>query len=280
MATGDNRPIGVFDSGIGGLTILRELLREFPDERFLYFSDEANCPYGPRPENEVRDLALDVSRWLVERDVKTIVVACNTASVSAKDLLRATFPDVPIIVTVPAVKPAAKITKSGKVILLATARAINDRFTHTLIDTFANDVNVISVACPGMVEAVEYGEFSGPRVEGIINGYTRPALDAGADVIVLGCTHFPALRKAVEAVAGPDVAVIDSGAAIARRVRAVLTASNQLAAPRPPSVPQLDMWTSGDPQHFATIGSLVLEHQITARQASAQRIGVTAAEEG
>jgi glutamate racemase len=222
LQPGDPRPIGVFDSGIGGLTILRELLRELPEEQFIYFGDDAHCPYGPRPEHEVVALALAAARWLAVREVKAIVVACNAASVSARDALRAHFPDIPIIVVVPAVKPAAALTRSGTIILAATARAINDRFTHHLIDAFAIGVQVIPVACPALVELVESGRLTGPEPEAALRGYLAPALAAGADVVVLGCTHFPALRQAVEAVVGPGVAVIDSGAAVARQTRAVL----------------------------------------------------------
>ncbi|SRR5579883_3273535 len=261
----DSRPIGVFDSGIGGLTILRELLRELPTERFIYFGDDANCPYGPRPEHEVRALALAAARWLVARDVKAIVVACNSASVSAREVLRAAFPEIPIVVVVPAVKPAAALTRSGKIILAATARAINDRFTHSLIDTFASGVQVISVACPGLVELVEAGILTGPEPEAVLRNYLGPALNAGADVVVLGCTHFPALREPVERVAGPTVAVIDSGAAVARQTRHVL-ASRELLAATPPSVP-VEFWTSGDPARFARVASLVLAHPVTARHA-------------
>jgi glutamate racemase len=225
----DAQPIGVFDSGIGGLTILRELLRELPEERFIYFGDDAHCPYGPRPEHEVIALALAAARWLVAHDAKAIVVACNAASVSARAALRAAFPDIPIVVVVPAVKPAAALTRSGKIILAATARAINDRFTHSLIDDFAAGVEVISVACPALVALVEEGILTGPEPEAALRGYLAPALAEGADVVVLGCTHFPALRGAVEAVVGPNVAVIDSGAAVAHHTRHVLATQGMAA---------------------------------------------------
>ena len=264
----DPRPIGVFDSGIGGLTILRELVRTLPGERFVYFGDDANCPYGPRPEHEVCELALAATRWLLAHDAKAIVVACNSASVSARDVLRATFPTTPIVVVVPAVKPAATLTRSGTIILAATARAINDRFTHTLIADFARDVTVIAVACPSLVKLVETGQLTGSVPERAIRRYFRPALAAGADVVVLGCTHFPALRAAVVRVVGPDVAVIDSGAAVARQTRRVL-AANGLCAPQhggdaPTDLP-VAFWTSGDPERFATVGSLVQGHAITVR---------------
>ena len=265
----DPRPIGVFDSGIGGLTVLRELLHTLPNERFYYFGDDAHCPYGPRPEHEVIALALAAARWLVAHDAKALVVACNAASVSAREALREAFAEMPVVVVVPAIKPAAALTKSGKVILAATARAINDRFTHSLIDAFAAGVEVIAVACPSLVELVEHGQLTGPVPEAALRGYLAPALDAGADVVVLGCTHFPALRHAVECVVGPDVAVIDSGAAVARQTLHVLTERGMLAPlhAEDEGGNQAEFWTSGDPVRFAQVASLVLGQPITARHA-------------
>jgi glutamate racemase len=259
----DPRPIGVFDSGIGGLTILRELWRELPNERFIYFGDDAHCPYGPRPEREVIALALAAARWLVARQAKAIVVACNAASVSARDALRVAFPDIPVVVVVPAVKPAAALTLSGTIILAATARAINDRFTRHLIDEFATGVRVIPVACPTLVELVENGRLTGPEPEAALRGYLGPALAQGADVVVLGCTHFPALRAAVEAIVGPDVAVIDSGVAVARQTKHVLGPDPQTAA----GPTYTEFWTSGDPARFARVAGMVLGQPVTARHA-------------
>ncbi len=270
----DPAPVGVFDSGIGGLTILRELLRELPGERFVYFGDDAHCPYGPRPESEVRALALAATRWLVGHGAKAIVVACNAASVTARETLRAHFPGVPIVVVVPAVKPAASLTRSGKIVLAATARAINDRFTHSLIDDFAHGVEVIPVACPSLVELVERGELTGAEPERALRGYLAPALATGADVVVLGCTHFPALRSAVEHVVGPDVAVIDSGAAVARQAHAQLEAARLLAPPDASG--GLALWTSGDPERFARVAGLVLGQPVTARHAHTRvDLGIT-----
>ena len=260
----DTRPIGVFDSGLGGLTILRTLMQVLPQERFIYFGDDANCPYGPRPESEVRALALDAARWLVTRDVKAIVVACNSASVSAREVLRTTFPAIPIVVVVPAVKPAATLTRSGKIVLAATARAINDRFTRGLIDDFAVGVEVISVACPGLVDLVERGILAGPEPEATIARYITPALATGADVVVLGCTHFPALRASVERVVGPQVQVIDSSMAVARQTQNVLSERDWLA-PSTSDLPVAEFWTSGDPSRFAEVGSIVLGQHFSAR---------------
>ncbi len=265
----DRRPIGVFDSGIGGLTILRELQQALPNEQFIYFGDEAYCPYGPRPEHEIRQLALANAQWLIERNVKAIVVACNTASVTAREQLREAFPNIPFVVVVPAIKPAALQTNSRKIILAATARAINDRFTHSLIRDFASDIEVIPIACPGLVDLVEDGILSGPEPEAVIAEYLLPALAGGADMVVLGCTHFPALRQSVESVAGASVKVIDSGAAVARQLKRILRENRLRSNGRNmPVATSTTFCTSGDPALFAGIASVIVGYQVSAQHAS------------
>jgi glutamate racemase len=260
MGSFDNRPIGVFDSGIGGLTILRELLQALPYERFIYFGDDANCPYGLRDEDEVQALSLAAAGWLINRGAKAIVVACNTASVSARDILRATYPETPFVVVVPAIKPAVKLTRSGKVLLAATDRAIHEDFTHELIDTYANNTKVVLVACPEMVELVERGELEGPNAINAIKRYFDPALAQGADVVILACTHFPALRPVIETVVGPSITVIDSGAAIARQTARILGQQQIETEPRSyESIrSRIDCWTSGDPVRVAHVAELIL----------------------
>ncbi len=265
-------PIGVFDSGFGGLTVLKDLQRELPQEQFIYFGDDANCPYGPRLEEEVRQLAIAASAWLIaEHQVKLIVVACNTASVTARNALRETFPDIPFVVVVPAVKVAATLTQTKVVTLAATARAIQDRFTNQLISDFGAGVTFHSVACPDLVTLVEAGKFSGLETETALETYLRPSLNAGSDVIVLGCTHFPAIRSAIEKIAGPHTQIIDSGAAVARQTRAVLSQRSLLNdGPSLPKEHNVDYWTSGDPVRFAHIASQIMDYSVTARHAETQ----------
>jgi len=224
-------PIGVFDTGVGGLTILRDLLRELPDERYIYFGDTGNCPYGVRPEHEIRQLALAIADFLAARQVKLMVVACNTISVVARSDLRARYPDIPFVVTAPPVKPAAQLTRVGKVGVAATEASAHSDYLHSLIAEHAQGVEVYAVGCPRLVLLAEAAQLEGPDVEATIREDIAPLLDAGIDVLALGCTHFPALRLAFERVVGPDVQVIDSGAAIARRARFLLTQADLLAAP-------------------------------------------------
>ncbi len=224
-------PIGVFDTGVGGLTILRDLLRELPDERYLYFGDTGNCPYGVRSEADIRRLALAIADFLAQRGVKLLVVACNTISVVALDALRAAYPDIPIVGVVPAVKPAARMTRVGRVGVAATEASARGDYLRRLIDEHAQGVAVSAVGCPRLVLLAEAAQLDGPLVEATIREDIAPLLAAEIDTLVLGCTHFPAMRPAFERVVGPGVAVIDSGAAIARRARALLTTAGLLANP-------------------------------------------------
>ncbi len=265
-------PIGVFDSGVGGLTVLSELLRELPGERFVYFGDTANCPYGVRPEVEVQELAANAARFLLACGAKIIVVACNAASVSARETLRAAFA-VPFVVVVPAVKPAAARTRTGCIGIAATEVSARSHYLRSLIDEHANGVRVLAVGCPRLVELAEAGHLSGAETEAAVREYVAPLAAAGIDTLVLGCTHFPAMRAVFEQVVGPGVAVIDSGAAIARRTRAVLSerhdvgdAQGPLVAPRPPDLRD-EFWCSGDPTHFAAVASAILGAPIVARHA-------------
>jgi len=245
-------PIGVFDTGVGGLTILRDLLRELPDERYLYFGDTGNCPYGVRAEDDIRRLALAIADFLAAQHVKLMVVACNTISVVALDALRAAHPDIPFVGVVPAVKPAARLTHVGRVGVASTEASARGDYLRRLIAEHARGVAVSAVGCPRLVLLAEAAQLDGPVVEATIREDIAPLLAAHIDVLVLGCTHFPAMRPAFERVVGPGVQVIDSGAAIARRARFILAEAGLLANPagapaKAPRLPRADdaFWRSG-----------------------------------
>jgi len=274
---GDERPIGVFDSGVGGLTILRDLLRELPAERYVYFGDTGNCPYGVRAEEEIQQLTLAGARFLIERGAKIIVVACNTASVSALKELRAAY-RVPFVGVVPAVKPAAERTRKGIIGIAATEAAAQGAYLARLIEDFASGATVLRQGCPQLVTLAEAGTLDGPEVEAAIHGYIDSMLAAGIDELVLGCTHFPAMRPAFERIAGPDVEVIDSGAAVARQTRRVLEERCALAVPgigpaeqpRPPHDGD-EFWCSGDAALFRRVAESLLGHPVTVRNGQAWR---------
>jgi glutamate racemase len=281
-------PIGVFDSGVGGLTVLSDLLRELPDERYVYFGDTGNCPYGVRSEEEIQRLSLAGVRWLLARGAKVIVVACNTASVSALDVLRKQIGEplnVPFIGVVPAVKPAAVRTRTGKVGVAATEASAKGDYLKRLVAEHAETrgVEVLAVGCPRLVTLAEEGVLEGPQAEEAIRECIAPLLAAGIDELVLGCTHFPAMRAAFERVAGPSVEVIDSGAAIARRTRWVLEQRGELAVPeggpattpRAPDAGRDEFWCSGDVERFARVARAILGHPVQARHADGMCVQTT-----
>jgi glutamate racemase len=262
-------PIGVFDSGAGGLTILTALRQELPYENFIYLGDTANCPYGVRSDEEITALTLECCRFLIQHGVKLIVIACNTASQAALSTLRATLPTFSFVGVVPAVKPAARLTRRGRIGIAATNQAAKAIYLHRLIDEFAEGIQAFAVGCPELVTLVEQGRFEGPEVEEIVTQALQPVLKENIDVLVLGCTHFPALRPVIEKIAGPGVQVIDSGQAIARRTRAVLQAEGMLA---PATLldrgdSELAIWCSGDPEAFSRVATKILGQPVHARQA-------------
>lgn len=270
-------PIGVFDSGAGGLTILSALLKELPRERFIYLGDTAHCPYGTRSDEEITELTLAACRFLIARGVKLMVIACNTASQAALSTLRATFPDLTFIGVVPAVKPAARLTRKGRIGIAATNQAAKAAYLRQLIDEFAGGIEAFAAGCPDLVTLVERGQFDGPEVEETVRRALQPVLAEGIDVLVLGCTHFPALQAVIERVAGPKVQIIDSGQAIARRTRSVLENAELLAsgdAPEPEDE-RLEIWSSGDPASFSSVATHILARPVQARQASLDIEGVS-----
>jgi len=222
-------PIGFFDSGVGGLCIRDAVMKALPRESTVYIADSAYCPYGNRPAAEIRARARLLSERLLKKGCKAIVVACNTATAAAIDGLRARRPDVPFIGIEPAVKPAALHSKTGVVGVLATHGTFDGRLYRETCARFAADTTVLAVTADEFVTFVERGETDSPRVEKIVRKHLEPLLAAGADYIVLGCTHFPVLRPVMERVLAGRAAVIDPADAVARRVKSVLAASGLLA---------------------------------------------------
>jgi glutamate racemase len=217
----DSRPVGVFDSGLGGITVLREIRKQLPGEDCLYVADSRVAPYGTKPPGVILDRAMRICEFLIEDGAKTIVVACNTASVVALPELRARY-SVPFVGIVPAVKPAASLTRTGVIGVLATPVTTDSGPLAKLIEDFAYGVKVMTQVCPGLVPMVERGEIAGPAVEELLGFCLQPLLDAGADVIVLGCTHYPFLSEAIGRICGSEVVLVDPSAAVARQLSRVL----------------------------------------------------------
>lgn len=242
-------PVALFDSGVGGLSVWRWLVDLLPAESTLYLADQAHVPYGPRPQAEIEALTQAGVAWLIAQGAKLVVVACNTASAAALAGLRQTWPGIPIVGMEPALKPASERTRSGRVGVMATPGTLGaDRF-HSLVERYAAGVEVHTVLCPGLVEWVEAGRLSGPDVEAGLHVLLDPLTARGIDQLVLGCTHFPFLAPAIQAVVGSGVTLLDPAPAVARQARRRLAAAGLLAETG--GRPQHRFYTSGDPGRLA-----------------------------
>lgn len=236
-------PIGIFDSGVGGLSVLRHIQQELPYENLLYVADSAHAPYGGKSPQEIQARSLALTEFLVGQGAKAIVVACNTATAAAITLLRERFA-VPVIGMEPAVKPAVAATKSGVVGVLATTGTLKSAQFAALLENYGKNVRVVTQGCPGLVERVEQGELDTSETRELLRHYLQPLLDAGADTLVLGCTHYPFLKPVIAELTRGNVSLIDTGAAVARQVCRRLLEANVATARQVPG--QVSFWSSGD----------------------------------
>ena len=247
----NNSSIGVLDSGMGGLSILRELRVQLPGESFIYWGDGKNCPYGPKPVDEVIGYVDAGVQLLVGKGIKMLVLACNAATAAAVGFLRAKY-DFPIVGMEPAVKPAVLTTKSGVVGVLATANTLRGELFRTTSAGYANRARIIPAVGEGFVELVENGREDSPEAFEAVRRVVEPLLDAGVDRLVLGCTHYPFLRKTIEKViAGRDVELVDSAPAVARRVAAILRERDLAASPD--HRPVCEFFTAGDDEYLGKL---------------------------
>ena len=236
-------PIGVFDSGVGGLSVLRHIHRMLPEESLVYVADSAYAPYGGRSSEEIRERAHAICQFLIEQGVRAIVVACNTATAVAVTSLRASL-TVPIIAMEPAIKPAAAMTRSGVVGVLATERTLASDQIARLVERHAQGCQVLLQPCPGFVDQVERGELTGARTQAVVAASLQPLLDAGIDVLVLGCTHYPFLLPVIRDLVGETLTIIDPAVAVTQELQRRL---QTVAAPVVASgtVPTLQFYTTG-----------------------------------
>jgi glutamate racemase len=264
----NNDPVGIFDSGLGGLSVWREIVRQLPHERTLYLADQAHVPYGSRELSEVRELSTGVTRFLLSQGAKIVVVACNTASAATLHHLRCAFPEVPFVGMEPALKPAVERTRTGVVGVIATQATFQGELFASLLERYAGDVQVLTQACPKLVAAVEAGALDTPETRALLREYLSPLIEAGADQLVLGCTHYPFLRPAIEQTVGTDVAVIDPAPAVARQTERVLAQRKLKNNHRTAS--EHVFYTSGDAAAFTVMTQRLLpldEANVTVRQA-------------
>ena len=234
--------IGVFDSGVGGLSVLRAIREALPAEDLIYVADSGHAPYGDKSEAHITARTLGVGQWLAKAGVKAITVACNTATVVAVQSLRECT-HLPVVAIEPAIKPAVALTRSGVVGVLATQQTVQSASVARLCALHGADTRILLQACPGWVEQVERADLSSPQTVSLIERDLAPLLDAGADTLVLGCTHYPFLREAIRALAGPSVTLVDPAQAVARElVRRLGTQVRDAQGPRG----QVRFFTSGE----------------------------------
>lgn len=246
--------IGIFDSGSGGLSVYREIVRLLPQERYLYYADNAHCPYGEKTAAYIQDRARTITDTLLGKGADIIVVACNTATAAAIATLREEYAGISFVGMEPAVKPAALGTETGVIGVLATAGTLKGSKYLKTKGRFEDDVRIVEHVGEGFVELVENGILEGPEAEETVRRSLRPLLDAGADRIVLGCTHYPFLRPVIEAVAGPGVQVIDPAPAVARQTVRMLEKD---CIPTDEGSFSIDLHSSGDPEALRRIFALV-----------------------
>lgn len=243
--------IGLFDSGSGGLSVLREIRKVLPSGRFIYYADNAHCPYGEKSAAYIQDRARAITRLLLDKGAEAVVVACNTATGAAIATLREEF-DVPFVGMEPAIKPAALGTRSGVIGVLATAGTLKASKYLNTKGLYENDVRIEEHVGEGFVQLVENLQLDGPEAERVVRASLQPLLDAGADTIVLGCTHYPFLLPVIRRIAGPGVRVIDPAPAVARQLLHILQERGIAEADPAPGV---ELLSSGDPASLRALAA-------------------------
>jgi glutamate racemase len=248
-------PIGIFDSGVGGISVLRALRQQMPEESILYFGDQGHIPYGPRPMEQIRRFSEAITKFLLARDAKIIVVACNTASAAALSHLREQFPDIQFVGMEPAVKPAAERTQTGKVGVLATPATFQGALYTSVVERFANGVELFQDTCPGLVQQIEQGNLDGAETRQILEDALLPMIAKDIDTVVLGCTHYPFVIPLIQQIAGEKVRVIDPAPAVAKQARRLLGANGTRNASSVKS--KLKFYTSGSPDKLRSLLSIL-----------------------
>lgn len=255
--TNSSATIGVFDSGVGGLSVLQHIRHTLPEAKLIYVADSAHVPYGDKPASYIEQRAHTLTRFLIEHGADAIVIACNTATAAAAASLRNQF-TLPIIGMEPAVKPAVAATRSGVVGVLATIGTLESARFAALLERYGEEVEIVTQGCPGLVEQVEQGDLHSTTTRALLEHYTAPLLTRGADTLILGCTHYPFLTPLIRAVVGDGITLVDTGAAVARQVqRRLLTELPDYSNCRDKAQPTELFFTSGDTTQAARIMSLL-----------------------
>ncbi len=252
-----DRAIGIFDSGVGGLSVLREVRRQLPSEDLLYIADQAHVPYGIRTREEVFGFSEGIVRYFLNEKVKLIIIACNTASAVALDILRKSYPALPFVGMEPAVKPAAEETSTGIVGVLATPATFQGALYASTVERFAKGVKILPDTCPGLVELIEQGKIDHPKTREILKKALVPMLEKGVDEVVMGCTHYPFVIPLIKDIVGENVQVIDPAPAIARQAGRLLTEYDLLTNGGDKG--KTSFLTTGDPAELQEVIRLLLD---------------------
>ena len=238
-----SRPIGVMDSGVGGISVLKHIHALLPHEDLIYFADSKYAPYGNKTAEEITARCMEIADFLLQKDVKALVVACNTATAAAIDAMREKY-SLPIIGMEPAVKPAAEASKNGVIGVLATVGTLKSAQFAGLLESYGRNVKVVTQACVGLVECIERGELNTPETKALIRQYCLPLLADGADTIVLGCTHYPFVKDVICEAVGQEISLIDTGAAVAKQLKRQLAEKDLLSAST--QLVSVKFWTNSE----------------------------------
>ena len=260
----NNQAIGIMDSGVGGISVLKHIHALLPNEDLIYLADSKYAPYGNKTPEDIIQRCLILSDDLLRKNVKAIVVACNTATAAAIDTLRETF-DIPIIGMEPAVKPAAEASKNGIIGVLATVGTLKSAQFAALLESYGRNVKVVTQACLGLVECIERGELDTPETKALIRQYTAPLLAEDADTIVLGCTHYPFIAHVIQEIVGDQIILIDTGAAVAKQLKRQLEEKGLLSTSQEKA--EVHFWTNSESENAEQVteklwGNHVEEHRL------------------
>jgi glutamate racemase len=256
MSINPDAPIGIFDSGVGGLSVLRAIREQMPAETVIYFGDQGHVPYGSRSVAQIQRFSEGITRFLLDRAAKIIVVACNTASAAALKHLRGTFPGIQFIGMEPAVKPAAERTQTGRVGVLATPATFQGALYASVVERFANGVELFQDTCPGLVQQIEEGNLRGEGTRQILEAALLPMLEHNIDTVVLGCTHYPFVIPLIQEIVGEKIRVIDPAPAVAKQTGRLLEEQGMrnMSALRG----SVRFYTSGDPDALRSLLPVLL----------------------
>ncbi|WP_071460300.1 glutamate racemase [Bacillus massilinigeriensis] len=248
-----DRPIGVIDSGVGGLTVAKEMMRQLPNEQIVYLGDTARCPYGPRSTEEIRKFTWELTRFLLKRKIKMLVIACNTATAAALDEINAEL-DIPVLGVIhPGARTAIKVTETYKIGVIGTIGTVQSGAYEKALKAIYKHTQAVSLACPKFVPLVESGEYSGDVAKRIVKETLEPLKSSDIDTLILGCTHYPLLEPLIKSEMGEEVSVISSGEETAREVSTILHHDNMLSKVN--NEPEHEFYTTGSRKIFATIAS-------------------------